>query len=373
MHSEEADSDRTVIGRGITAPSPKIQFGHFLSFTENGILVRRPVPASGGAIGRAAPAEITIASPEISRRHCSIEIKNDHAVLTDLGSTNGSWVNGVKIERPTRILSGAQFTLGSFALRYERRDAREIAEAAELSADLQRAEDYVRAILPQPIAAPPIRVEWCFVPSAKLGGDAFGYQYLTDEVFAGFLLDVSGHGIGAAMHAANVANALRRRALPGVDFHDPANVAAAVNDVFPMEEHNGLMLTLWYFVYHLPTRQLRFCSAGHHASFLRTPAAPDPAPLWQRSPAIGMLPFGKWTNGSAVLPPASTLFIFSDGCFEIVTGQGQQWRMEDLRRLILQPPIPGLDEPQRLYEAVRAAARPGPLDDDFSVLRITFE
>ena len=371
MQPEEDDSDRTVIARGIFAPAAEV--GHFLTFTENGVPVHRPVPAAGCAIGRAAPAEIIIVSPEISRRHCRIEIKNTHAILTDLGSTNGTWVNGARIERPTRILSGAQFTLGAFELRYERRDTREIAEEAALSADLQRAEDYVRAILPLPISAPPIRVEWCFVPSAKLGGDAFGYQYLTDEIFIGFLLDVAGHGIGSAMHAANVTDTLRRRSLPGVDFQDPAAVAAAVNDVFPMEEHNGLMLTLWVFSYHLPSRELRFCSAGHHASFLLTPAAPDPAPLWQRSPAIGMLASGTWTNGCAILPPGSIIFIFSDGAFEIVTGDGLQWRMEDFRQLVRQPAIPGLEEPQRLYNAVRGAARPGPLDDDFSVLRITFE
>jgi serine phosphatase RsbU (regulator of sigma subunit) len=216
-------------------------------------------------------------------------------------------------------------------------------------------------------------VEWCFVPSAKLGGDAFGYQYLTDEIFTGFLLDVAGHGIGAAMHAAHVANTLRRRALPGVDFRDPAAIAAAANDVFPMEEHNGLMLTLWAFTYHLPSRGLRFCAAGHHASFLLTPAAPDPAPLLQRGPAIGMRPAGKWTNGTATLPPGAELFVFSDGCFEIVTREGQQWSIENLRQLIRQPAIPDLDEPQRLYQAVRAASRPGPLEDDFSVLHLTFE
>jgi serine phosphatase RsbU (regulator of sigma subunit) len=372
MQPEEDDSDRTVIGRGMFAP-PEAEAGHFLTFTENGVFVHRPLPVSFCAIGRAPPAEITIASPEISRRHCGIEIKNTHAILTDLGSTNGTWVNGVRIERPTRILSGTHFTLGGFELRYERRDARELAKEAELSADLQRAQDYVRAILPLPMPEPPIRVAWCFVPSAKLGGDAFGYQYLTDEIFTGFLLDVAGHGIGAAMHAANVANTLRRRSLPGVDFQNPAAVAAAANDVFPMEAHNGLMLTLWVFTYHLPSRRLRFCAAGHHPSFLVTPAAPDPAPLWQRGPAIGLLPAGTWTNGSAVLPPGAELFVFSDGCFEILTCEGRQWRLEDLRQIILQPAIPELDEPRRLYQAVRAAARPGPLDDDFSVLHLTFE
>jgi serine phosphatase RsbU (regulator of sigma subunit) len=372
MHPEEDDSDKTVIARGMLAPAAA-EAGHFLTFTENGVPVHRPVPAGGCAIGRAAPAEIIIASPEISRRHCRIEIKNTHAILTDLGSTNGTWVNGARIERPTRILSGGQFTLGAFELRYERRDAREIAEEAALSADLRRAQDYVRAILPLPIPDPPIRVDWCFVPSAKLGGDAFGYQFLTGDIFTGFLLDVVGHGIGSAMHAANVADALRRRSLPGADFQDPAAVAAAVNDVFPMEEHNGLMLTMWIFSYHLPSRRLRFCCAGHHASFLLSPEAPDPAPLWQRSPAIGMLPAGKWTNGTVILPPQSSVFMFSDGAFEIITEDGRQWSMEDFRQLIRQPAIPGLEEPQRLYNAVRAAARPGPLDDDFSVLRMTFD
>ncbi len=372
MDPKEDDSDRTVVGRSMIA-RPVIKFGHFLSYTENGQPVRRPIPAAGCTIGRTAPAEITIASPEVSRRHCRVEISGDYVILTDLGSTNGTRVNGKEIERPTRLLSGAQFALGSYPIRYERRDSREVAEEAELSADLQRAEAYVRAILPQPIATGPVQVQWCFMPSARLGGDAFGYHFLNVEAFTGFLLDVSGHGIGAAMHAANVANALRRHALPGVDFQNPAQVAAGVNSMFPMEEHNDLMLTLWYFSYHLPSRQLRYCAAGHHASLLLTPGAPDPAPLWQRGPAIGMLPSGQWTSGACELPAGAKLFVFSDGAFEIVTGEGQQWGMEDLAKIILQPPVPGLDEPQRLYRAVRTASRPGPLEDDFSVMLITFE
>jgi len=361
-----------MVGRSIIAEAPALQFGHFLSFTLNEVQARVPVGAAGATLGRSAPAEVVISSPEVSRKHCRIEIQGDYAILSDLGSTNGTRIDGARIERPTRILSGTQFTLGSFPVRYERRDSREVAEEAELAADIKRAEDYVRAILPQPITTGPVQADWCFIPSAKLGGDAFGYQYLNDELFSGFLLDVSGHGIGSAMHAANVANTLRRRALPGVDFTDPAKVAAGVNEVFPMEEHNGLMLSLWIFTYHLPTRQLRFCAAGHHPSYLMTPEAPEPAPLWQRSPVIGMLPFGKWVSGTADMPPGAKLFVFSDGAFEIVDGHGRQWSMEDLRQVMMQPAIAGVSEPQRFYKAVRAASRPGPLDDDFSVMQITF-
>jgi serine phosphatase RsbU (regulator of sigma subunit) len=231
----------------------------------------------------------------------------------------------------------------------------------------------VRAILPHPITSGRVQAEWWFVPSSQLGGDAFGYQFLDGDTFAGFVLDVSGHGIGSAMHAANVANVLRRRALPGVDFADPAQVAAGVNSVFPMEEHNGLMLTLWYFAFHLPTRMLRFCAAGHHPSFLVAPGVAEPMKLWLRSPAIGMLPKGKWAVGSTEIPAGSRMYVFSDGAFEIAAADGAQWEIEDLRRLITGAGEPGVSESQRLYQAVRAAARPGPLEDDFSVLVVSFE
>ncbi|MDE8349716.1 MAG: SpoIIE family protein phosphatase [Acidocella sp.] len=373
MEQDDDSVEQTVVGRSIIAPVPVVEFGHFLSFTVTDVFSRVQIAQGGATIGRTAPAEVVIASPEVSRRHCRIEIQGDYAILTDLGSTNGTRIDGVRLERPTRLLSGVQFTLGSLVVRYERRDSREVADEAELSADLKRAEDYVRAILPQPITEGPIRTEWCFIPSTKLGGDAFGYQYLNETTFTGFLLDVSGHGIGSAMHAANVANTLRRRALPGVDFHDPAKVAAGVNEVFPMEEHNGLMFSLWCFSYDLPSRQLTFCAAGHHPSFLVVPEAAEATNLWQRSPVIGMLPFGKWVNGTAQMPPGAKLFVFSDGAFEIVSADGDQWSMENLRSILMQPAIPGMDEPQRLFKAVRAASRPGPLDDDFSVMMVTFE
>jgi serine phosphatase RsbU (regulator of sigma subunit) len=369
----EPAAEQTMVGRALPAPAPKQQFSHLLSFQHEAAPMRIALGPAGATIGRTAPCEIVIASPEISRRHCRIDIQGDWAVLTDLGSTNGTFVEGARLTRPTRLRGGARIALGSFALRYDRRDLHEVAAEAELAADLKRAEDYVRAILPPPIETGAVRTQWCFVPSATLGGDAFGYQFLNQDVFTGFVLDVSGHGIGSAMHAANVANVLRRRALPGVDFQNPAEVAAGLNQVFPMEEHNGLMLTIWYFAYHLPSRRLSFCAAGHHPAFLLAPAAPDPAPLWLRGPAIGMLPAGRWTAGAAEMPPGGRLFIFSDGAFEILTPGGQQWGLEDFRALLGQQAAPGPAEPQRLYQAVRAAARPGPLDDDFSVLLVSFD
>jgi phosphoserine phosphatase RsbU/P len=89
---------------------------------------------------------------------------------------------------------------------------------------------YIQALLPPPLRDRVVRAEWRFVPSAPLGGDAFGYRWLDENHFAVFLLDVSGHGVGSALLAASAANMLRAPSLVGADLRDPAKVLAAMND-----------------------------------------------------------------------------------------------------------------------------------------------
>ena len=92
-----------------------------------------------------------------------------------------------------------------------------------LAAELAKAADYVRSLLPAPLTGA-VETEWCFQPSDQLGGDAFGYHWIDAEHFAMYLLDVCGHGVGAALLSVSVLNTLRAQTLPGVDFRQPAAV-----------------------------------------------------------------------------------------------------------------------------------------------------
>ena len=73
-------------------------------------------------IGRSEPADIVVADDVISRVHCRIEPHGDSLQVTDLGSTNGTFVDGRRIADPTPLKSGTQFHLGDRAFGYERRD-----------------------------------------------------------------------------------------------------------------------------------------------------------------------------------------------------------------------------------------------------------
>jgi DNA segregation ATPase FtsK/SpoIIIE, S-DNA-T family len=63
-----------------------------------------PVRPGSVRLGRGDEAEARVACPDVSRLHCEIEVAEDGRVtVTDLGSRNGTDVNGVRLTGPTRI------------------------------------------------------------------------------------------------------------------------------------------------------------------------------------------------------------------------------------------------------------------------------
>jgi hypothetical protein len=69
-------------------------------------------------LGRAPDSNIVLADPNVSRNHSEIRPHSDGYVLVDLGSTNGSKVNGVRVTQ--RLLAdGDQLTFGNTHMRFE--------------------------------------------------------------------------------------------------------------------------------------------------------------------------------------------------------------------------------------------------------------
>jgi serine phosphatase RsbU (regulator of sigma subunit) len=325
-------------------------------------------------VGRNAPADLTLEDATVSRRHCKFELRDGQLLLSDLASTNGTFVNSVRLTEPARLQDGASIGIGAFRLRYHRREQDETADADAMDQEWREASKYVASILPKPINEGPVRANWFYQPSTRIGGDAFGYQMLDRRHFSLFLLDVSGHGTGAAMHAMTVAQVLRERVLPDVDFLDPAAVISGLNARFQMARNNDLFFTIWYGVYDVADRVLTYSAGGHHAAYLLPAADTDPAlALVTHSPLVGMLPDPEFTAAKVAVPPGGTLHLFSDGVFEIIDRDGRQLGLDDILPML--PSVASaeaLDDPRRLYERIRTIARPGQLDDDFSALVFRF-
>ena len=200
-------------------------------------------------IGRDARQSLVLVDTKVSRVHARVSLVKGDVVVEDLGSTNGTFLNGQRISKPVKLKDGRTLGIGNHLVTYQRRSRREFERALELDRDLQKASEYLASLLPAPLTAGPVRTDWRFVPSTQLGGDAFGYQWLDPNTFAFYLIDISGHGAGAAMHSVAVLNVLRQHALPQVDFANPAEILASLNNRFQMDSHNGMFFTMWYGVY----------------------------------------------------------------------------------------------------------------------------
>lgn len=69
-------------------------------------------------LGRTSDALVWIDSSSVSRRHARIVVDGAGARVEDLGSKNGTWVRGARIDRPTPLASGDEIALGSIVLRF---------------------------------------------------------------------------------------------------------------------------------------------------------------------------------------------------------------------------------------------------------------
>jgi FHA domain len=71
-------------------------------------------------IGRGRQNDIAIGSDEYaSARHARFEPRQDGVWVQDLGSTNGTYLNGVRLDRPRRLSQGDVVRVGETDLRYE--------------------------------------------------------------------------------------------------------------------------------------------------------------------------------------------------------------------------------------------------------------
>jgi predicted component of type VI protein secretion system len=72
--------------------------------------------AQGTTIGREG-CDITLGDPDVSRRHAEIQISNGDILINDLGSTNGTFVNGERIDRPRSLRDGDEVRIGAVVWR----------------------------------------------------------------------------------------------------------------------------------------------------------------------------------------------------------------------------------------------------------------
>ncbi|MBW4664136.1 MAG: SpoIIE family protein phosphatase [Chroococcus sp. CMT-3BRIN-NPC107] len=243
-----------------------------------------------------------------------------------------------------------------------------------LETELGEAVDYVRNLLPNPMYYP-LTINSRFIPCKKLGGDCFDYYWLDSDYLAIYLLDTAGHGLGATLPSISVLNLLRSRAIPHLNYYQPNEVLSALNDTFQMNYHNNKYFTIWYGVYNRVSKQLIYASAGHPPAVLLSKNAPNSNQLKLLKTTgvpVGMFSDSEYANGFCQIEEFSSLYIFSDGVYEINSASGRNWDFNSFVNLLQERYNNDNFNLDEILNHLLTLNSKTVFDDDLSILEIMF-
>ncbi|NJR18112.1 MAG: SpoIIE family protein phosphatase [Calothrix sp. CSU_2_0] len=243
-----------------------------------------------------------------------------------------------------------------------------------LEDELTEAAEYVCSLLPPPVSQP-LNIKYKFIPSRQLGGDCFDYYWLDPDYLALYLLDAAGHGLKATLPSISVLNLLRSRALQNLNYYQPSEVLRALNETFQMNYQNDKYFTIWYGVYNRVKRQLIYSSAGHPPGILisgKSNTSTEFKLLRTSGMPVGMFPDAKYIDGFCTIEEQSSLYLFSDGAYEITLNNGKLWGLEEFIRKLVSSHHSFDAELNDIIKYLAALNVKDAFDDDLSILRIDF-
>jgi sigma-B regulation protein RsbU (phosphoserine phosphatase) len=236
-------------------------------------------------------------------------------------------------ELRVRLLAGDRIVRLEHALSRQNVELREAGE--RMRSDLEAAAQVQRAMLPrQNIVTAQARTAWAYEPTDQLAGDALGLHLIDERYLAAYVIDVSGHGVPAALLSVTAmhylepepenASLLRDLARGGGmgSVQRPSVVAAELNRRFSADNSDNRFLTMILGVLDTFDGRLLAASAGHPLPIVLRGQEVVPVADAGGLP-IALFDSAKYADLTVQLEPGDRVYLFSDGIVEQAGSAGR--------------------------------------------------
>ncbi|BAU56457.1 serine phosphatase RsbU [Halorhodospira halochloris] len=174
---------------------------------------------------------------------------------------------------------------------------------------------------------------WSYQPCDELGGDALSVIPLSDGRIALYMLDVSGHGVAAALVSFVAAQSLRQRVTERGEV-SPAAILEALDAEFPLERFEKFF-TILFLIYDPVASEIRYCNAGHPPGLLVRQQGGCETLATGGLP-IGVGGWGSYEEGVVAVGRGDLLLIYTDGLVEFEDSMGTPFSEERLEAALEQ-------------------------------------
>ena len=148
-------------------------------------------------------------------------------------------------------------------------------------------------------------------PAKAVGGDLYDFRLRDGKLF--FCIgDVSGKGIPASLVMTEISSMFRTLS---ATEDNPAKVLSSINASMSARNDSLMFVTLFVGVLDLASGELRYSNAGHNAPVVITEGTPKMLKV-DCNVAVGIEPDWEFSLQTLMLPPASMLFLYTDGLTE---------------------------------------------------------
>ena len=226
--------------------------------------------------------------------------------------------------------------LRRFQVALEQANARLEKANGRMSRDLEAAARIQKSFLPRETPAiPGVGFAWGYKPCDELAGDGLNIVSLGAGEVGLYVLDVSGHGVSAALLSVTLSRLLSPPSEPSSILigpssdpdrpasTPPAEVADRLNQLFPFDMATEQFATLIYGILDTSTRDFRYVAAGH-AGPLHVPAAGPPTILENPTFPIG-LAAEAYEERRLHLARGDRMYLYSDGLPDAMNPQGERF------------------------------------------------
>ncbi len=210
-----------------------------------------------------------------------------------------------------------------------------IEKERHLDLDLKAAAEIQKSLLPQnTFVVENLEIAWKFEPCEHMGGDIFNIFQIDSEHLGIYMLDVSGHGVPAAMITVSVSQFLQQNIVHLIkdkqnsSLMAPAQVLNALDKEFPFERFNNFF-TITYLIINTESGDTIYSNAGHpYPILLRKNKTIEL--LNKKGPIIGAGDLNllddrkiRFEEGQLKIEPGDKLFIYTDGIVEYQNHDGE--------------------------------------------------
>jgi|TARA_B110000263_G_C15286536_1_gene501084 sigma-B regulation protein RsbU (phosphoserine phosphatase) len=258
---------------------------------------------------------------------------------------------------------------------------------AERNAELQSSNDYMLQSLESaarfqlsllqktPPSVDGLNIGWIYCPCDELGGDSYGVYELPDSQLLVYQLDVTGHGVKAALLAVTLIRLLNPANHGNVVIDaesgaviSPAKVISDLNDRFQINEESNQFFTMVYGIYDCGQHVFTYVNAAHSTPILigaNTDLVEEESDL-----PVGVMPQMDFTENRLELHAGQSIAVYSDGIIEAIREEdGELLGEERLVKLLKQESATEATEILTFLEQeVREWCGDSGLQDDVSAL-----